>query len=151
MKIVFSESLKKIPELRPTVFLEIHRKAVPFFVEEFEILDEKNAIIKLEDIDNKDDAKEYLGIGIYLPIEKINEGKAEIKLAYLLNGYKVYDQKSKYIGIVKELIETSGHFNLELEGKKRNYLIPFHENLLIGMDKKGKTIQIQIAEGLLEI
>jgi 16S rRNA processing protein RimM len=67
-------------------------------------------------------------------------------------GFKVISQTKNLIGTVKEIIQNPGHDLLRIiSPEKREILIPFHEDLIKGFDKRKKTIIVELPEGLTDL
>ncbi len=54
------------------------------------------------------------------------------------------------IGYVKELMRTGGTENLVVQGKEKDYLIPFAETICPEVDIENKLIKVDLPVGLLE-
>lgn len=54
------------------------------------------------------------------------------------------------LGTVKELLRTGGTEILVVQGKAKDYLIPFAESICVEVDIENKLIRADLPEGLLE-
>lgn len=54
------------------------------------------------------------------------------------------------IGTVKELLRTGGTEILVVQGKSKDYLIPFAESICVEVDVENKLIRVDLPEGILE-
>ncbi|MBT3301441.1 MAG: 16S rRNA processing protein RimM [Bacteroidetes bacterium] len=147
IKIVFSSIYKAEKEPQGTVFIMIHKKPVPFFIEECSHFSASSVILKLEDINSIDQAKELIGLEFFLNNTfQTASSDEEFQMAYL-KGYSVFDQHNSKIGIVQHIIENPAHYILETAD---GILIPFHEDLLIELNIEKKAVYLQIPEGLID-
>ena len=58
------------------------------------------------------------------------------------------------IGEVPELIKKRAKAkkeNAEIEGEKKNILIPLHDDFLISVNRKKKTILVNLPNGLIDL
>lgn len=54
------------------------------------------------------------------------------------------------LGTVKELLRTGGTEILVVQGKSKDYLIPFAESICVEVDIENKLIRVDLPEGILE-
>ncbi len=141
--------IENIPRME-SVFLEIDGKPVPFFIE---AIDYHGADIL------------RLRFRFYKSIEKVSEfAGCRIFLTTLLRdnipdpdnpditGYTIMIGGNRTIGSVSEIILNNGQWLLSVRSENlKNFLIPFHEDLIISVDKKLKRVLMNIPEGLLDI
>src|SRR6187200_2347240 len=66
-----AESPKEYSELE-SVFVEINKKLIPFFIDSISI-NKSKAIIKFEDVDSVEEASEFAGKKLFLPVEALPE------------------------------------------------------------------------------
>ena len=133
-----------------SVFLEIDGKPVPFFISASEY--EGNDILKLrfEGYDSFDRVKGLKGCKLYLT-ENIKTGKIEDSIPDL-TGFKVILKDKSEAGTIAEIIKNPGQWLLRVNSAIGvEILIPFHEDLIIRIDKNQKLLQMDLPEGLTEI
>jgi 16S rRNA processing protein RimM len=140
---------EEIPELNP-VFLEIEGKPVPFFSTVINLTGGDLLRLKLEGCELLGGLNELAGCRVFLDSGKgeLNPGKSLTSLA----GFRVLSKDKILAGTIREIIENPGQWlmNVETESGRRLF-IPLHEDLIIKVDKKKKTILMDLPEGLLEI
>jgi 16S rRNA processing protein RimM len=94
--------------------------------------------------------EEFKGCNVYLTTSD-EESSAEPELS-LLKGFKVADQENLVIGKIREIITNPGQLLLEIiTGTNEEILLPFHEDLIIGIDRRRRIVTMEIPEGLLDI
>ncbi len=129
------------------LILKIDGLLVPFFIEEYRFRSDANAIMKFEDIDTQEQARELTGCEVYFPRE-LADGDDTITWATIV-GFDLIDNASgKSVGRIASIDDTTLNILFELEDGK---LIPASEELITDVDKKNKTITINIPDGLLEL
>ena len=105
--------------------------------------------VKLEGIDNPEDAKMLKGHEIHV----IKDQKDLDNDSYFysdLRGCKVIDDKGKELGIVKEVEEFPAQLTLRVKREgKPDFFVPFIKQFIKYVDIKNKVILIEIIEGLL--
>lgn len=66
-------------------------------------------------------------------------------------GAAVYTEDDAYLGAVSEILETGARDILVVQGVDREYLIPFHPDLVTHIDRKAARITVHPLEGLLDL
>lgn len=69
-----------------------------------------------------------------------------------IRGFTVLLSDRGIVGIIEEIIQNPGQDLLRiLSPEKREILVPLHSDLITGINKKKKTITMNLPDGLLEI
>ena len=69
-----------------------------------------------------------------------------------IESFKVTLNDGSLAGTVTEIFENPGQWLIKIETEEgKELLIPFHEDLIIKIDRKNKTICMDLPEGLTEI
>jgi 16S rRNA processing protein RimM len=132
-----------------SVFIEYEGKPVPFFISSME--DEGGDILKLrlEGYDSYDKASLFAGCRIRMTSgtrreeDDVNSG---------ITGFTVILSDLSIAGVVEEIIQNPGQDLLRiLSPEKKEILVPLHSDLITGIDKKKRTISMDLPEGLIEI
>ncbi len=135
-----------------SVFILIDGKLVPFFIEDIHFRDMgKEAVIKLEDIDNTEKARELCNRKMYLPISKLPAGLKKQKQYSNITSYKAYTTNNDFLGIVKEIIEYPNNPILCIKKEKREILIPAADEFIVDLNHTKKTITLTPPDGLLDL
>ena len=130
------------------LFISLDGSKVPFLIQSVD--NQRSLIVKLEEIDNPEDAQPLLGQEIFLHSDEISP-RESINTAHVLTGYTILDQENNSVGLIQELIEYPDQLlaKISLEGK--DILIPIHTDLILSQDDVSRQLQITIAEGLLNL
>lgn len=134
------------------LFVEIDNYKVPFKIAE--ILDEKNHIVKFEDINNSESLKPFLSKKIFIDQKYMNNSiqKKITKSEYdYLNGFTVMDQDKTQIGKILAIHQYPHQEMAEIRYKGNTILIPINPLLIIAENRENRMIQIEIVEGLLDL
>jgi 16S rRNA processing protein RimM len=87
---------------------------------------------------------------LLVPIESVEPaGEGEAYYHQLL-GMEVVTVEGEVVGRVREVYELEPTHLLEVEGKKRQHLIPFAERIVKKIDVEGRRLVIKPPPGLLE-
>jgi len=134
------------------IFLEIEGKKVPFPVEKCEQQNNKMLVLRFEGYGSVGKVKEFSGCNVYLKTEKQPGRKKVFEWEELLN-YRIISESTGISGRVTEVIDNPGNLLLKIMDDKSNYelFVPFHEDLIITIDKKRKIIYMDLPQGLSDI
>jgi 16S rRNA processing protein RimM len=150
VSIKLERSLSENIPLTESVFLEIEGRPVPFFISSSEYSGAGTLKLKFDRYDSDDVVEELIGAKVYLTGSP-EKGKIKSDLKSL-DGFNVYDQDDRFVGSITEVIPNPAQLLLRITSpENREILIPLHENLIIGIDKRKKEIIMDIPEGLTEI
>jgi 16S rRNA processing protein RimM len=140
--------IENMPVLE-SVFLEIEGIPVPFFVSYSEYQGADILKLKFEGYESADKVGEFTGCKIFLTSGKIEVNSPDLKE---LSGYKVFLSDNRYVGTIFQVIENPGQWIIKvISAKKKEILIPLHEDLIIRKDNKKKIIKMNLPQGLIEI
>ncbi len=135
-----------------SVFLEIHGKLIPFFLESFQIQHDKLAHLKFEDIDTVEDAESLKGSDVFLPLELLPPLTGNKFYYYEVIGFEIKDQNSgNCAGTIESIFENGPNdlFVCSLEGNE--VLIPISDDWIIEVDRDKRHILMNLPEGLVEV
>ena len=121
---------------------------VPFFIEEYRFRSDSNAIVKFEDVDTQERARELTGCDVYFPRGLADNDEETISWAEIV-GFEVIDANTgKSAGRISSVDDTTINILFELED---GTLIPASEELITDINQENRTITIDIPDGLLEL
>ena len=130
------------------LILEVDGILVPFFMEEYRFRSDSTALVKFEDIDTQDRARELTNCDVYFPRELSDNDEEEISWSFLV-GFSIIDNESgKNVGTIANIDDNTMNILFELED---GTLIPASEELITDIDKDNKTITIALPEGILDL
>ena len=121
---------------------------VPFFMEEYRFRSDNTALVKFEDIDTQDRARELTNCDVYFLRNMADNDDEELTYNFLV-GFDIIDnQTSKSIGTIASIDDNTMNILFELEDGR---LIPASEELITNIDKDNRTITIALPEGILDL
>ena len=130
------------------LILEVDGILVPFFMEEYRFRSDSTALVKFEDIDTQDRARELTNCDVYFPRELSDNDEEEISWSFLVGFSIIDDESGKNVGTIASIDDNTMNILFELED---GTLIPASEELITDIDKDNKTITIALPEGILEL
>ena len=130
------------------LILKVDGIFVPFFLEEYRFKSDANAIVKFEDIDTQERARELTGCEVYFPRELADSDDDSISWAAIV-GFSLIDAATgQPVGRIASIDDSTLNILFELEDGK---LIPASEGLITDVDKDNRTITIDLPQGILDI
>jgi 16S rRNA processing protein RimM len=129
--------------------LEVDGILVPFFIEEYRFRSDTTALMKFEDIDTQERARELTNCDVYFPRDLTPlDDEDELRWSFFV-GFDIVDAKtSKTVGTIARVDDQTVNVLFELEDGS---LVPAAEELITAVDQEGKTITIALPEGLLDL
>jgi 16S rRNA processing protein RimM len=130
------------------LILEVDGILVPFFMEEYRFRSDNTALVKFEDIDTQDRARELTNCDVYFLRSEADDEEEVLTYSFLV-GFDIVDANTeKKIGTIAHVDESTINILFELED---GTLIPASEELITDIDKDNKTITIALPEGILDL
>jgi len=130
------------------LILEIDGILVPFFMEEYRFRSDCTALVKFEDINTQDRARELINCDVYFPRDLADDDEENLSLAVLV-GFDIIDANTdKNVGAIASIDDSTANILFELED---GTLIPASDELITNIDKEKKTITIALPEGILDL
>ena len=130
------------------LILKVDGIFVPFFIEEYRFKSDSNAIIKFEDIDTQERARELTGADVYFP-RSLAENDDENLSWPVLVGFDIIEASNRRtIGRIASVDDSTLNILFCLDDGR---LIPASENLITAIDQQTRTLTMHIPEGLLDL
>ena len=132
------------------VFLNIHGKLVPYFIEERSLKNNK-LIIKFQDVATGEQAADLVKKEIYLPLSAL-PGLSGNKFYYHeVKGFMVTDEAFGPVGVIEEILDYPAQAVMQVFHEGKEVLIPINDAVILKLDRKKKTVLIRAPEGLLDL
>jgi 16S rRNA processing protein RimM len=130
------------------LILEVDGILVPFFMEEYRFRSDSTELVKFEDIDTQERARELTNCDVYFPRDLADDEEEVLTYSFLV-GFDIIDANTdKKVGTIASIDESTLNILFELED---GTLIPACEELITDIDKDNKTITIALPEGILDL
>lgn len=132
-----------------SVFVEINKKLIPFFIDRIQLNGTK-AIVKFEEVDSIDQAKGFKGVRIFLPLDVLPELEDGYYFHELI-GFKVIDSNEGELGTISGVFDSGSQDLIAMQYQEKEVLIPLTDEVVTNVDKISKTIYTVLPDGLLDI
>lgn len=133
---------------------------VPFFISGIRARKSFGCVIKLQDIDSKEEADVFTGKDFYLlrtwVAEKLEVEVDELEQEIELVGYTLEDVNHGVIGIIEDIDDSNVNILMKVlakdeDGNDKEILLPLHEDFIQRVDDAGKRLITQLPDGCLDI
>lgn len=134
------------------LILEIDGILVPFFMEEYRFRSAEIALVKFEDIDSEARARELTGCEVYFPREHADADEDNMTWSEIV-GYQLVDaDTAKPVGTIAGVDDATINILFDVTtADGDSLLIPAGDDLITDVDKRARTITMNIPEGLLDL
>lgn len=130
------------------VFLEVDGIQVPFFLEGWRFRSDSVALLKFQDIDNSEDANEYVGADVYFPHDLTPEPSEEDEYTWRhFTGWQVVDSTIGNVGEIEYVEDSTVNTIFCIDGK----LVPANEDFIERIDAKERVIYMNLPDGLFDL
>ncbi|MCK4664368.1 MAG: 16S rRNA processing protein RimM [Bacteroidales bacterium] len=134
-----------------SVFIEINKGLVPFFISKLIIKNDKSAIIKFDLIDTKPKAKEFLTLNVYT-LKNYFPDSDNFSFQYSdFIGYSIIDKKYGEIGEINKILDIPDNPVFQIVKNNNEILIPISDKIINKINHKDRTIFITAPEGLIDL
>ena len=133
------------------IFINLNNVLTPFDLSSV-IPNKSNRIrVKINGINTENDTKKLINKEIYLPIESLPKTDENSFYYHEIIGYTVLDQDSKKVGNITGVNDQSPQHLFQINASGKKTLVPINDNLIIKVDKKNKTMRIELPDGILDL
>ena len=134
-----------------SVFVEINKTLVPFFIESSSLHKEKFLRVRFEDIQTEAEADEIMGSEIYLPLSMLPKLEGTQFYYHEVIGFDVIDLMRGNIGKILAINDSGAQPLFEIDKNGTEILIPLIDDFIISLDRENKTITLETPEGLVDL
>lgn len=141
----------EVYENMESVFVELNRNLVPFFIEKSQIHKGDFLRTKFEDIDSEQDADEIVGCEVYLPLTMLPKLEGNKFYYHEIEGFAVEDIRLGNIGKLIRVNESQIQPLFEIEFKEATILVPVIDNFIVEVNRQEKKLILNTPEGLVDL
>ena len=132
--------------------LDIDGILVPFYLEEYRFKNDENVLVKFEDIDTQEQARNYTGREVFFP-RHLSDSDGEHMTWVEIIGFQLVDAVSgKLVGTLDRVDDSTLNLLFEVTTPEGDdILIPASNDLIEEVNAEKKEIRMAIPEGLLDL
>ena len=140
------------------LIIEVDGILVPFFIEEYRFRSDETALLKLEDIDTQDAARELTNSDVFFE-RWLSDNADEPSMAAIIGYRLINDADSREIGVITGFDDSTENILFEvmktdMQGGSASgspVLIPAADEFIKGIDNDKREIRVALPEGLLDL
>jgi 16S rRNA processing protein RimM len=141
----------EIYENLESVFVEINKSLVPFFILKSQLHKGKFLRIRFEDIENEEDADRIIGCEAYLPLSMLPKLEGTQFYFHEVIGFDVLDTRLGNIGKITGINDSGAQAIFEIDKNGTEILVPLIDDFIIALDRENKTITLETPDGLVDL
>ncbi|MFA6999401.1 MAG: ribosome maturation factor RimM [Victivallaceae bacterium] len=141
---------ERFAEVR-TLFLDIDGGLVPFFVDQQSGSGSGQLRVWLQDYKTPEAAQQLTGYKVYIAEDDLPATPPNQLYHHQLTDYTVVDKTAGELGQITDLIESTEQALLQVAHNGDEILIPFVDDFVVKIDKRKKTLYLDLPEGLIDL
>ena len=134
-----------------SVFVEINKQLVPFFLSQIQLQPKGKANFRFEGISSPEMIQEITRCKLYLPLTRLPRLKGKHFYYHEVLGFDLIDEAFGPLGKIEKIQESTAQDLFVVSHKEAEVLIPILDNTVTHIDREKKTMIIQTPEGLIEM
>lgn len=134
-----------------SVFVELNKNLVPFFIENSSLHKNDFLRVKFEDVETEEDADAIMGCELYLPLSFLPKLEGNQFYYHEVIGFEVEDQRLGVVGKIVSINDTTAQPLFEVLNGNVEMLIPMIDQFLVKIDRENKKVVMNLPEGLVEM
>lgn len=107
-------------------------------------------LLKFRGIESRDELDAWRGQFLGAPMEELRPPAEDEVYVHELEGFSVRQVDGTALGLVTALYDLPSGLTLEVQGTKREFLLPFRKEFVQQVDREGRALVVNVPEGLLE-
>lgn len=134
-----------------SVYIQIRGELVPYFISNFNLQKQSNAIVTFEEVDTIEKAEALVGSSLFLSLDELDELEGDEFYYHEIKGFTVVDEQQGELGVVREVYSLNGQDLIAMDYQSVEVLIPTAADIVLRADKEQKKLMVNLPEGLLEV
>lgn len=134
-----------------SVFIEINKQLIPFFIESIVVKHNNFATVKFKNISTQAQADELSGATLFLPLSALPPLNDTSFYFHELEGYTVMDDVKGNIGVIQSVIDYGSNVVASTILHEKEILIPLQKQFVIRIDRSSRQLFTQLPEGLVDL
>ncbi|RDI15767.1 ribosome maturation factor RimM [Flavobacterium sp. AG291] len=134
-----------------SVFVEINKHLVPFFIVTSSLHKGDFLRTRFEDIDNEDDADGIMGKAVYLPLSALPKLDGNRFYFHEIIGFQAEDERLGNIGEIVGVNDNSAQALFEIKKGEIEILVPMIDDFIVKIDRENKKVILNTPEGLVDL
>lgn len=107
-------------------------------------------LVKFRGIADRDTLDGFRGHFLSAEASTLTEPEGDEVYLHELDGFSVRDEAGTALGLVTSLYELPSGLMIEVQGPKREFLLPYKKEFIVGVERGERRLVVRIPEGLLD-
>jgi 16S rRNA processing protein RimM len=107
-------------------------------------------LVKFEGADSRDALDPWRGLFLAVPAEQLTPPSGDEVYLHELEGFSVRLPDETPLGLVSAVYELPAGVMIEVQGPKREFLLPYKKEFVRSVDREGRRLVVTPPEGLVE-
>lgn len=108
-------------------------------------------LVTFEGHEDRDAVERWGGLFLAVPQSEVTPPDEGEVWLHELAGFAVQDVQGAALGLVTNALELPAGVMLEVQGPKREFLVPFRKEFVRVVDRAGRRLVVELPEGLVEL
>jgi 16S rRNA processing protein RimM len=134
-----------------TLFLDLGKNLVPYFIERSLFQKGNHMRIQFEDVYSEAEADAILKTDVYLPLDMLPELSGNKFYFHEVIGFMLEDVNFGEIGRIDSINDATAQPLFVTKTKDSEILIPMTDDFIKKIDRKQKKVWVETPEGLIEM
>jgi len=134
-----------------SVFIEIGKNLVPFFIERSQLHKSLLLRVKFEDVDDEPMADSLMKRELYMPLTALPQLEGNQFYFHEVIGFEIIDTEYGSVGTITGINDSTSQALFEIDHDGDEVLIPINDEFIETVDRKNKTITVNTPEGLIDL
>lgn len=107
-------------------------------------------LVKFEGVESRDGLEPYRAHFLGVPADQLSPLADDEVYLHELDGFSVRLPDETPLGLVSAVYELPAGLMIEVQGPKREFLLPYKKEFVRGVDREGRRLVVTPPEGLIE-
>lgn len=134
-----------------SVIIETKKEMIPFIITAKSFKHNNTVVVRLEDVDNEESARQLVNCKLYLPLAFLPKLSGNNFYYHEVIGFKVIDANYGEIGNLEKVLDYPNQDLLMVRQNFAEILIPINNDIIKNVDRSNREIHIQAPNGLIEL
>jgi len=141
----------EIYEGMESVFVDLGKNLVPFFIEKSRLHKSSLLRVQFEDVKDEATANSLMGKTVFLPLTLLPKLEGNQFYYHEVIGFTLLDSVHGDIGRIESINDSASQVLFEAKKDGKELLIPLSEDIITKVDRESKVIHINTPEGLVDL
>ena len=141
----------EIYEEMESVFVELGKNLVPFFIVKSQLHKSSLLRVRFEDVQDETSAERLLGKGVFLPLSQLPKLSGNQFYYHEVIGFQLMDKVHGDIGSIESVNDASAQVLFEVKKGGKVLLVPVSDDIIKKVDRKNAIIYVETPEGLVDL